>query len=181
MGALALVLTLSAQSPLPSTGLRGIAYGAPPPDFAFDVGSGTQRLSALAGKVVVIHFWASWCAPCVLELPLFERLQSMYGDRVTIVTLGWKEDPQTSRDFLAGRHSALPLVPDAGRAIAVEYGIESIPTTLVLGRDGTVTHVSVGALEWDELDYAVEAALASPQTLTPGTRSDTLMQNAGTH
>jgi len=175
------VLALCAQSPPPSTGLRGIAYGTTPPDFRFDVGSGPQRLSALAGKVVVIHFWASWCAPCVLELPLFERLRSTYGDRVTIVTFGWKEDPQTSRAFLASRQLDVPLAPDADRAIADQYGLESIPTTLVLGRDGTVAHVSVGELAWDELHDAVEAALANPQTLTPGTSSDTLMQNAGTH
>jgi thiol-disulfide isomerase/thioredoxin len=176
-----LVVALSGQSPPPSTGLRGIAYGAAPPDFRFDIGSGPQRLSALAGRVVVIHFWASWCAPCVVELPLFARLRSTYGDRVTMVTLGWKEDTQASRTFLEGRHLDLPLAPDADRTIADQYGVESIPTTLVLGRDGTVVHVSVGELEWDELHDAVEAALANPQTLTPGTGSDTLMQNAGTH
>jgi thiol-disulfide isomerase/thioredoxin len=175
------VLALSAQTPAPSTGLDGIEYGKAPPDFGFDVGAGPQRLALLTGSVVVIHFWAAWCVPCLHELPLFEQLHSIYGDQLTLITFGWKEDQKTSRALLDALKLDLPLASDAARTIADEYGVQSIPTTLIIGRDGNVAYVSVGEMQWDELDGAVEAALAKPQSLTPAGASDNVIEKAGTH
>jgi thiol-disulfide isomerase/thioredoxin len=141
----------------PSTGLRSISYAKPPPDFAYDVGAGDSRLSALQGKPVVLNFWATWCHPCLDELPVFERLEHEYGNRVTLVTLS-AEASGVAREYLRDHGPALPVAEDPMRHVFDAYSIGPIPVTLVLRADGTVFHVSVGELDWAELSRAVDDA-----------------------
>ncbi|HEY0798790.1 MAG TPA: TlpA disulfide reductase family protein [Candidatus Baltobacteraceae bacterium] len=177
-GLFALSLVLCAQAS--PTSLR-VADGEAPPEFIVDVGAGPETLPSLAGRAVIVHFWASWCRPCLKELPLLARAKDVYGDRVVVITLPWKEPVSTTRAFLEDQKFDLAVVADPGQTIADRYGIAAIPTTVVVGPDGLVTHVSVGVTDWEELHEALEAALASPQTLTPQPRSDTVMQSSGTH
>ncbi len=163
---------VSALSPLaaparsaPATGLRGLAYGALTPDFAFDSGAGPERLSALRGKPVVLNFWASWCGPCRDELPVFSQLEREYGAAVTLVTLS-NEAPGPAAALFAQLHLALPLAEGAG-ATFERYGIGPIPVTLVLDASGRLTYVSLGELNWTELHQAVEQALTRPGRAGP--------------
>ena len=141
------------------TGLATVRYGAPPPDFQVATPRGTQPLSQLKGKPVIINFWASWCPPCTDELPYFERLQAEYGDRVRVITVNWAEDPQTALTYLRARHLDLPVVSDRQSKIYAAYSLSEVPDTLVLDPTGKVTYVSVGGLSWQELEGAVERAL----------------------
>jgi cytochrome c biogenesis protein CcmG/thiol:disulfide interchange protein DsbE len=152
--------TAKHRASFPSTGLRGIAYAKAPPDFVFDAGRGPEHLGAFAGKPVVLNFWATWCGPCRDEFPAFSQLQATYGDAVALITLS--EDPSgVARVFLGAHALQFPLVEDPDRTIFSAYAIEKVPVTIVLGRDGTVSHVSVGQLDWPELRDAVEGALAA--------------------
>lgn len=152
-------LVLAAAS---TTGLPAIHYGAPPPDFVVRTAQGSERLSALRGTPVVINFWASWCPPCTDELPYFERLAQRYGDRVTIVTVDWNEQPGVAAAYLRGHDIALPVVTDQQSDIYHAYSLFEVPDTLVLDAQGNVSYVSVGELSWHELDAAVEQVLAPP-------------------
>jgi cytochrome c biogenesis protein CcmG/thiol:disulfide interchange protein DsbE len=162
LGALTLVLGMfpsaAAARHSQQTGLRSIAFAKPPPDFTFDTGSGPERLSALYGKPIVLNFWATWCAPCVQELDVFAKMQSVYGDAATLITLS-KEAPGTARALLDARGLELPLVEDPSGTVFAEYSIEKVPVTIVLRRDGTVSYVSVGELNWNELQTAIDTAL----------------------
>lgn len=149
-------LVLAAAS---GTGLPAVHYGVPPPDFEVHTAQGSEPLSALRGKPVVINFWASWCPPCTNELPYFERLAQEYGDRVTIVTVDWNEDPGIAQAYLRNHDINLPLVPDRQSEIYRAYSLSEVPDTLVLDAQGNVTYVSVGELSWDELDNAVQSVL----------------------
>lgn len=149
-------LILAAAS---GTGLPAIHYGAPPPDFAVRTPQGSERLSTLRGKPVVINFWASWCPPCTDELPYFERLAQTYGDKVTIVTVDWNEQPGVADSYLREHHIALPVISDARSEIYRAYSLFEVPDTVVLDAQGNVTYVSVGELSWQELDGAVQATL----------------------
>jgi cytochrome c biogenesis protein CcmG, thiol:disulfide interchange protein DsbE len=141
------------------TGLPAIHYGAPPPDFTVRTPQGTERLSVLRGKPVVINFWASWCPPCTDELPYFQRLAEIYGDKVTIVTVDWNEQPGVADAYLRSHHLDLPVVSDTQSRIYRQYSLSEVPDTVVLDAQGNVTYVSVGELSWDELEAAVQAAL----------------------
>ncbi len=144
----------------PSTGLRNIAFAKPAPDFEFDSGDGPMHLAALAGRPVVLSFWATWCEPCRAELPALGRLRSTYGDAVSLLTIS-DEPAGRARAFLAQQHLVLPVVEDPERKIFQAYSITPIPVTLVLLADGTVSYVSVGETSWDELASAISAALIS--------------------
>lgn len=151
-------LLLAAAS---ATGLPAIHYGAPPPDFSVSTSGGNRRLSALRGKPVVINFWASWCPPCTDELPYFERLAQLYGDRVSIVTVDWNEQPATANAYLQTHGLHLPVVSDQQSQIYKQYSLFEVPDTVVLDAQGNVTYVSVGELSWRELSSAVEKVLDS--------------------
>jgi len=145
----------------PQTGLRTIAFAKVPPDFTFDTGAGPERLSSHFGKPVVLNFWATWCRPCLDELTIFTEMQQLYGSDATLITLS-KEAPGTARGLLETLHLALPLAEDPTGEIFRAYSVQEVPVTIVLGRSGAVSYVSVGALDWDELHAAVDAALGQP-------------------
>lgn len=149
-------LLLAAAS---GTGLPAIHYGVPPPDFVVRTAQGSERISALRGKPIVINFWASWCPPCTDELPYFERLSQTYGPRVLVVTVDWNEQPGVAAGYLRSHGIALPVVTDEQSDIYKAYSLFEVPDTLVLDAQGNVSYVSVGELSWHELDDAVQRVL----------------------
>lgn len=152
------VLLLAASA---STGLANIHFGAPPPAFDIPTARGAVPLTTLRGRPVVINFWATWCPPCTTELPYFGRLKQIYGDRIALVTIS-SEPAGVARSYLTGHHEALPLLEDSTGKLSKAYSIAEVPDTLVLDSAGNVAYVSVGGLDWSELQAAVEAALARP-------------------
>lgn len=153
------------------TGLATIHYDVPPPNFAIPTSHGGRTyLSDLRGRVVVVDFWASWCHVCTAELPDFVHARDVFGDRIAVVTIS-NESPGVAASYLETRNVELPLVEDAQGAISRIYSIPVIPVTLVLDGTGAVSYVSVGGLSWDELDSAIDRALAVPapaSTLSTG-------------
>lgn len=149
------------------TGLRGVEYGRPAPDFVYDAGGGTQRLSELAGHVVIVHFWASWCKPCLEEMPLFNRLREKYGPGVAVVTLPWHEPVSDARNRAQEEGWNVPVASDVSGEAVRGYGIEEVPTTVILTPDRTVVYVSVGEASWEELAGATSRAIGLPATSAP--------------
>ncbi len=151
----------------PSTGLATIHYDAPPPNFTFPTGHGTQSLSDFRGRVVVIDFWASWCHVCTAELKEFVRARETFGSEVAVVTIS-AERPDVAAGYLRLANIALPLVEDLEGAVFNIYSVSAIPVTLVLDPNGAVSYVSIGGLSWEELSQAIERAQANPSSSTPG-------------
>jgi peroxiredoxin len=145
----------------PATGLATIRYYAPPPNFAIPTPHDTHYLFDLRGRVVVINFWASWCHACTAELKDFVRARQTFGDRIAIVTVS-DEPPDVAASYLRHWGIGLPLVEDLSGAISRTYSIAKIPVTLVLDPAGNVSYVSVGGLNWEELNEAIERAEGNP-------------------
>lgn len=157
-----------------ATGLQTIQYNAPPPNFAIPTAHGTQYLSDLRGRVVVLDYWAAWCEPCKDELKYFARAEKTFGDRVRVVTVS-DDLHGVAASYLQFWNYDFPVVEDPSGAIKRLYSIKAIPVTLVLDPKGRVSYVSVGGLSWEELQAAIESAgraqapasSSGPSTPTP--------------
>ncbi len=150
-----------------STGLATVRYDAPPPNFAIRGPHGTEYLSDLRGRVVVIDFWATWCDVCTAEMHDFVRAKARFGNRVAIVTIS-NELHDVAASYFRQWNIDLPLVEDLNGSIFRTYSISKIPVTLVLDPVGNVAYVSLGGLSWDELARAIEQAEGGSNTSTRG-------------
>ena len=103
-------------------------------------------LASLQGQVVVLNFWASWCAPCRKELPALDALQaSIAGQGGRVVAISIDNDRQNVARFTRTHALKLPIVHDGPDGLARELDLQAIPFTLVLDREGAVAFTSSGA------------------------------------
>lgn len=135
---------------------------APAGDFTLQGFDGESiTLSELRGKVVVLNFWSSWCAPCVEEAQVLEKVSRKYTDK-NVVVVGanvWNEE-QEARNFLDEQGITYPN----GRtdtALAAEYGLTGIPETFVIDANGILVRRWLGPLSEQELGGLIDAALPS--------------------
>ena len=136
------------------------ARGGLAPGLVYTAADGARAsLGELGGDVLVVNLWATWCAPCVQEMPELERLQTRYGDRVSVVALS-NEDPATVAAFLARRPVAL-RVGTVGDSLPEPYasGYGALPTTFVLDRERVVRETLVGGSTVEAFDAAVRPLL----------------------
>jgi cytochrome c biogenesis protein CcmG/thiol:disulfide interchange protein DsbE len=130
------------------------AGSAAPPFRLPSLGGGEVDLASQRGKVVVLNFWATWCPPCVAEMPSLERLHRALGpEGLSVVTVSTDEDDAELRRFVAERALSLPVLKDpGGRVAASEYHTTGYPETFVLDREGRLLEHVVGPAEWDSAE-----------------------------
>lgn len=137
-----------------------IKEGVAAPDFTGELMDGTSiTLSELQGKPVIINFWATWCGPCVKEMPAFERLKDDFGDKIGIIAVNCGDDAETVKDFVEENGYTFPVVLDEEYSISMLYPTNSIPYTVVLDAEGKVTHISTGTLDADTMYERYKEAL----------------------
>jgi len=124
----------------------------PAPALVFTTRDGVQKhLADFKGKLVLVNLWATWCAPCVEEMPSLDRLQAKLGDKLTILAIS--EDRQGEKvvsPFLAKigiQHLAIFLDPKS--AATNEFGAQGLPTSYLIARDGTIVGKEEGGATWD--------------------------------
>ncbi len=139
----------------------GLGVGYRPPDFSVrDLSGQPQSLSQYRGKVVVLHFWASWCPYCRQEIPELTTLhQDWAGKGVRVLTISIDQDVAKLKQYLAQSPVPYPVIADlqADPSVADQYGVSGIPVTYVLTRDGLIASRLNGSAE---IIQAVEQALA---------------------
>lgn len=102
-------------------------------------------LTRLQGKVVIVDFWASWCAPCRQSFPWLNEMQAKYRDR-GLVVIGVNVDRERAEadHFLAQTPADFQIVYDPGGTLAARYQVPGMPTSYVIGRDGLQAGVHIG-------------------------------------
>lgn len=123
-----------------------------PGDAAFDALGKDRKgepvtLSALRGKVVIVTFWASWCAPCRAELPVLDRLQEVAGrEQLAVIAVNFKEDRRLYRRMLRRDlgELGLTLVHDRRGKVSDAYGVRAIPHMFLIDHHGTIAYEHVG-------------------------------------
>jgi thiol-disulfide isomerase/thioredoxin len=141
---------ITAALPSPSFPAAGATTGARMSYDGWVEGLDGKRLQLadLEGRVAVVHVWATWCGPCVRELPQLAALaDSLAADSVAVVAVT-DEDPAKVRAFLTKRGLRLPAYV-ARQPLPAEFRSPAIPTTFVVARDGAIVVKHVGAAAWD--------------------------------
>lgn len=107
-------------------------------DFTLKSSTGENiRLNELAGQVVLVNFWASWCGPCRKELPKLEMLHQKYSELgVTILGINIDEDPKLSKKILNDITVNFPVLFDPENQISELYKVESMPSTFIIDKKG---------------------------------------------
>ncbi len=104
-----------------------------------------------AGTALLVSFWASWCPPCVHELPSMVRLQTaMAGQPFRVLAVNLDETPATINAFLRARPVNFPVLLDAGLRYAQRWQVSAFPSSFLIDGTGSIRYAVAGALEWDD-------------------------------
>lgn len=121
--------------------------GTRAPMFALNDGEHSVDLNKLRGRVVVLNFWASWCAPCIEELPSLEELQRDLP-QVQIVAVSTDDDAAAYERFLQKHSVSLLTVRDGDQRSNGMYGTSRFPETYVIDKNGMIRRKFIGPQEW---------------------------------
>ncbi len=147
----------------------GTEIGNLAPDFALETPDGKMlRLSELRGRKAIINFWATWCAPCKLEMPDFERVHQRYADRLTLLGINLQEEPEAIKKFLRDDvHVSYPILLDRTGDVVRAYRVIAQPATYWLDEQGRIVQQKYGAYITEELEQRVHEFLVLGQSISP--------------
>jgi thiol-disulfide isomerase/thioredoxin len=127
--------------------------GASAPEFELQTLTGSRlRLSDMKGKVVLLNFWATWCAPCQQEMPLLQSRASRYPADLVLLGIDFNENPSVVQDFVTNLNITFPILLDPGSKVQDLYRVRGYPTTLILDGQGIIRVVQIGELSGTMLD-----------------------------
>ena len=148
--------------------LQVVSHGAPEPATPFiDAQGRAIRLADLKAPLVVVNLWATWCAPCIKEMPTLAKLQAAYRGRIVVAAISMDKDElrERARAFI-GEHPPLAFYQDPKLALpfALSPAVEGFPTTIIYGRDGRERARLSGGADWNGPDARAvfNALLAQP-------------------
>jgi peroxiredoxin len=143
--ALLAALALASAATAVAQGEKAPAFSAPKLQ-----GQGELSLADYRGKVVYLDFWASWCAPCAQSLPAIEALRREFGaDEFQVLAVNVDRDPQAGRTFMTRRPVGYPSVSDPQGELPVRFGVETMPTSFLIDRNGVIRYVHQGFRKTD--------------------------------
>jgi cytochrome c biogenesis protein CcmG/thiol:disulfide interchange protein DsbE len=139
-----------------SSGEKGLGEGPRvgyrAPNFRLTNLEGKEvSLASEKGKVVFLNFWATWCVPCKVEMPSMEKLYNDYKDK-GLEILAISNDLQGEKvvkPFIEKMGVSYPVLTDPDFHVNEKYLIRTVPTSIIVDRDGVITHILVGARDWD--------------------------------
>lgn len=132
--------------------------GKPFPDLALSDDKGQPfQLHSLQGKTLLLNFWATWCGPCVAELPALDRLHRALKDvpeiEILAVSVDQQGPPARIASVLRKKDYVLPLAFEPTGEATRRYGLTSIPMSFIIDKAGVVRHHIDGAREWDNAQW----------------------------
>ncbi len=140
-------------------GSKPPSIGAPAPDFTIQDSDRSVTLSQLRGKIVVLNFWATWCPPCIEEVPSLVQLHKKLQDK-GVVVLGVSVDDDANDyhkflkeygvDFLTVREGGTKTDTGVISPVANKYGTSRIPESYVIDRNGTIRRKFIGPVDWQQ-------------------------------
>ncbi len=133
-------------------GTRPAQLGTEAPQFTVTDSQHTVSLHDFRGKTVVLNFWATWCPPCVAEMPSLVQLQKILGDKVVILAVSTDVDESAYKQFIRDHHIDLLTVRDAANKSNALYGTYKFPETYIIDKDGKIRRKFIGEANWTSPD-----------------------------
>jgi thiol-disulfide isomerase/thioredoxin len=132
-------------------GLPLLREKQPVTDFSLKLVDGrTITLGALKGRVVFLNFWATWCPPCREEMPSMEILYRRFRDQgLELIAVDIMEGDKAVSAFLSDNNLSFPAALDSNGRVSNRYGIQAIPATFIIDRDGKIILYTVGGRNWN--------------------------------
>ncbi len=148
------------RNTLVQAGVQPLNSRIPYEDFTLPTLDESERsLASFEGNVVVINFWASWCGPCIQEMPAMQALyEDLKDSNFTIVAVNVQEQPDVVRNFIEENGYTFPVLRDASGRVAGRYGVRGLPTSYIMAPNGDLIGAKVGYHDWDT--DAVRSAIA---------------------
>jgi cytochrome c biogenesis protein CcmG, thiol:disulfide interchange protein DsbE len=144
---LALVLTFCACY----GGSRPPRIGSSAPDFTLQDSQNKVTLSQLRGQIVVLNFWATWCPPCIEEMPSLVEMQRRMKDKgITVVAVSIDEDESAYQKFVKEHAANLLTVRDPAQKTPTLYGTHGWPETFIIDRGGVMRRKFIGPVDWTD-------------------------------
>ena len=147
-----LVAALAFLAPLSGCGEPVVipTPGQPVADFALpDLEGKTVSLSDFRGEVVLLNFWATWCPPCVDEMPSLQKLQEAFGEKgLNVLAVSVDESVEDVERFRDEFQLDLPILLDSGAKVAHSFATFKFPETYIVGRDGKLVAKVIGPKDW---------------------------------
>jgi cytochrome c biogenesis protein CcmG/thiol:disulfide interchange protein DsbE len=158
-----------------------VAVGTVAPDWqarAVDGSNAVRTMDEYRGKVVVLNIWATWCAPCIYEMPSFARLRTAIPDTnlaIVAVSIDEVAGADSVRSFTKSLGVNFDVLLDSTNTINRTYQVTGYPETFVIARDGTIRKKWIGPLEWDSPANVslIRGLLGLPGDSTRGALGDT--------
>ena len=166
-------MTFISVTPAAAAGALSPGSGEPAPPLALrDLDGRDVRLDAYRGRTVVVNFWATWCAPCVAEMPSLARLRErLASSGLEVLGVNLQENAARIRPFAERLGLDFPIVRDHDGAVSRAWGARVFPTTFIIGPDQRIALVAIGEIDWDtpDVEARIRAVIGQPGA-TPRSR-----------
>ncbi len=148
----ALLMLVTVSPATAQTHVAGLStMGARAPEFSLmDIEGKRHRLSDYRGRVVIVNFWATWCPPCIAEMPSMQRAwEQLEPDGILLLGINTGESKAAIERFDSKYPVDFPLLMDPDSTVTGAWPVRGMPTTFVVDPEGQIAYRAVGAREWD--------------------------------
>lgn len=154
-------LALIAPMSGPARAADDPSRATPAPGFSLKDRDGRVRtLSEFKGRVVLVDFWASWCAPCKVSFPALDSLhEEFHGDGLAVVAINVDEDAKSALAFLAGRSPSMTILFDPKGRSPEDFKVEGMPSSFLIDREGRIRFRHLGFTEKTRADFRREISI----------------------
>lgn len=138
-----------------TSSLQAVTLDKAAPDFTLrSLNQSNLKLSEQAGNVVLLNFWASWCAPCRQEMPLLNDLHNKYKALgFSVIGVNVEQETNLAKSFISSTPVDFPILFDDSNTASKLYDVSAMPTTVIIDRNGVVRHLHKGYQSGDEKLY----------------------------
>lgn len=128
-------------------------WGRAPEFILENLNGGETSLESLKGKAVILNFWATWCVPCKIEMPLLEKTHQKYkGKGLVVIGVNYRESAPIIKSFMTKNSLSIPVLLDPEGELADEFNIMGLPATFFINRNGDVIGSHTGLISPSTLD-----------------------------